>query len=114
GVPWLIEAVGRPQTMREAFACLAPGGTLVAVGLSATDAVVEVPITELVQRQKRIVGALYGLANPRLDLARIFGLHLAGRLPLDALLGATRPLAEVNEAYADLRAGAPGRGVLIP
>jgi Zn-dependent alcohol dehydrogenase len=114
GVPWVIDAVGRPDTMREAFACLAPEGTLVAVGLSATDAVVEVPITELVQRQKRIVGALYGLANPRLDLARIFTLYLAGRLPLDLLLGRRRPLAEVNEAYADLRAGAPGRGVLVP
>jgi Zn-dependent alcohol dehydrogenase len=114
GVPWVIEAVGRPDTMREAFACLAPAGTLVAVGLSATDAVLEVPITELVQRQKRIVGALYGLANPRLDLARIFALYLAGRLPLDLLLGTRRPLVEVNEAYADLRAGAPGRGVLVP
>jgi Zn-dependent alcohol dehydrogenase len=114
GVPWLIEAVGRPQTMREAFACLAPEGTLVAVGLGPADAVAEVPITELVQRQKRIVGALYGLANPRIDLARIFALYLAGRLPLDALLGTRRPLEQVNEAYADLRAGAPGRGILIP
>jgi Zn-dependent alcohol dehydrogenase len=71
-------------------------------------------VNELVQRQKRIVGALYGSANPRVDLPRIFGLYLAGRLPLDDLVGARRPLVEVNEAYADLRAGAVGRTVLVP
>ncbi len=114
GVPWLVEAVGRPETMREGVACLAPEGTLVAIGLSSADAVFEVPINELVQRQKRIVGALYGLANPRIDLPRIFGLYRSGRLPLDRLIGGRRPLSEVNEAYEDLKGGAAGRTVLIP
>jgi Zn-dependent alcohol dehydrogenase len=114
GVPWMIEAVGRPETMRQAVDCLRPAGTLVAVGLSSVDATVAVPINELVQRQKRIVGALYGSSNPRIDLPRIFALYLAGRLPLDELIGSSRPLAEVNEAYADLRSGAVGRMILVP
>jgi Zn-dependent alcohol dehydrogenase len=114
GVPWLIEAVGRPQTMRQAIDCLRPGGTLVAIGLSSVDATVAVPINDLVQRQKRVVGSLYGSSNPRVDLPRIFALYLAGRLPLDALIGLRRPLAEVNEAYADLRAGGVGRMILLP
>ena len=114
GVPWLIEAVGRPQTMRQAIDCLRPGGTLVAIGLSSVDATVALPINDLVQRQKRVVGSLYGSSNPRVDLPRIFALYLAGRLPLDALIGERRPLAEVNEAYADLRAGGVGRTILLP
>jgi Zn-dependent alcohol dehydrogenase len=114
GVPWMIDAVGRPETMRQAIDCLRPAGTLVAVGLSSVDATVAVPINELVQRQKRIVGALYGSSNPRLDLPRIFALYLAGRLPLDKLIGGRRPLAEVNEAYAELRAGGVGRTILLP
>jgi Zn-dependent alcohol dehydrogenase len=114
GVPWLIEAVGRPQTMRQAIDCLRPGGTLVAIGLSRVDATVAVPINDLVQRQKRVVGSLYGSSNPRVVLPRIFALYLAGRLPLDALIGLRRPLAEVNEAYADLRAGGVGRMILLP
>jgi Zn-dependent alcohol dehydrogenase len=114
GVPWMIDAVGRPETMRQAFECLRPAGTLVAVGLSSGDATVAVPINELVQRQKRIVGALYGSSNPRLDLPRVFGLYLAGRLPLDELIGGRRPLAEVNEAYQELRSGAVGRLILQP
>ena len=114
GVPWMIEAVGRPETMRQAVDCLGPAGTLVAVGLSRADATVAVPINELVQRQKQIVGALYGSSNPRLDLPRIFALYLAGRLPLDELVGGRRPLGEVNEAYAELRAGGVGRTILVP
>ena len=114
GVPWMIDAVGSPQTMRQAVECLRPAGTLVAIGLSSVDATVAVPINDLVQRQKRIVGSLYGSSNPRIDLPRIFALYLAGRLPLDQLIGASRPLAEVNEAYADLRTGGVGRTILVP
>jgi Zn-dependent alcohol dehydrogenase len=114
GVPWMIEAVGRPETMRQAVECLRPAGTLVAVGLSSVDATVGVPINELVQRQKRIVGALYGASNPRLDLPRIFALYLAGRLPLNELIGGRRPLTEVNEAYAELQSGGIGRTILLP
>jgi Zn-dependent alcohol dehydrogenase len=114
GTPWVIEAVGRPETLRQGVSALAPGGTLVALGISSADATVPVPINELVQRQKRIIGSLYGSSNPRIDLPRIFALYLAGRLPLDELLGSRRPLAEVNEAYAELRSGAAGRGILVP
>ena len=114
GAPWMIDAVGAPATMQQAFACLAPEGTLVALGLSRADATFPVPVNELVQRQKRVVGALYGSSNPTIDLPRVFALYLAGRLPLDDLIGTRRPLAEVNEAVAELRSGAAGRGILVP
>ena len=114
GAPWMIDAVGAPATMQQGVAALAPEGTLVAIGLSRADATFAVPINELVQRQKRIVGSLYGSSNPRIDLPRIFALYLAGRLPLDELIGTRRPLSEVNEAYSELRRGAAGRGILVP
>jgi len=100
--------------MRQAAECLRPAGTLVAIGLSSAEATVPILINDLVQRQKRIVGSLYGSSNPRIDLPRIFALYLAGRLPLDELIGSRRPLAEVNEAYADLRTGGVGRTILVP
>ncbi|WP_334170976.1 zinc-binding dehydrogenase [Sinomonas sp.] len=114
GVPWAIEAIGRAQTLEQALTCVAPGGTLVAVGLGASDAEFPVPLNQLVQRQKRVVGSLYGSSNPPLDLPRIFGLYLAGKLPLDKLVGDRLPLAEFGEAYARLTAGAVGRGILVP
>ena len=114
GAPWAIDAVGSPTTMQQAVAALRPTGTMVAVGLNRVDATFAVPINELVQQQKRIVGALYGASNPRIDVPRVFALYLAGRLPLGEFVTSRRPLDEVNDAYAGLRSGAVGRTVLMP
>jgi Zn-dependent alcohol dehydrogenase len=111
---WAIEAVGRAETLQQCIACLRPGGTVVAVGLGRVGATFEVPINELVQRQKRVLGSLYGSANPLVDLPRLFALYRSGRLPLDELLGSEYPLEDVNEAYAALTGGAVGRAVLVP
>lgn len=40
--------------------------------------------------------------------------RLSGRLPIDALLGQTYPLAAVIEAHAALTGGAVGRAVVVP
>ena len=67
----------RRRCGRRSRAC-GPRGTLVAIGLSSSRRHGAVPINELVQRQKRIVGALYGSSNPLIDLPRIFA-PLPGR-----------------------------------
>jgi Zn-dependent alcohol dehydrogenase len=113
GVRWAIEAVGQAHTLEQAMACLAPGGTLVAVGLGRVGATFAVPINDLVQRQKHFRGSLYGSANPLIDLPRILDLYLAGRLPLNQLIGHRLPLDHVNDAYAAL-ATSVGRTVLVP
>jgi Zn-dependent alcohol dehydrogenase len=114
GVDFAIEAVGRAETLQQSIACLRPGGTVVAVGLGPAGATFAVPINELVQRQKRVVGSLYGSSNPPIDLPRLFRLYLAGRLPLDALVGEEYTLESVNEAYDALTHGAVGRAVVVP
>ncbi|WP_026940238.1 zinc-binding dehydrogenase [Humibacter albus] len=114
GVAWAVEAVGRQQTLETTFGCVADGGTMVAIGLGAVGSRFTVPLNQLVQRQKRIVGSLYGSSNPPLDLPRIFSLYLDGRLPLDRLVGDSMPLTDVNRAYEALLAGAVGREILVP
>ena len=71
----------------------APAGTLVAVGLSRPDddlrgADQRAGAAPEARRRRRSTGP----AARRIDLPRIFALYLAGRLPLDALVGARRPL----------------------
>jgi Zn-dependent alcohol dehydrogenase len=114
GVAWAIEAIGRQETLEQALECVAAGGTLICVGLGSADSRFTVPLNQLVQRQKRIVGSLYGSTNPTLDLPRIFNLYLAGELPLDRLIGRRRPLEQIVTAYEELAAGAVGRGILVP
>lgn len=114
GVKWAIEAIGRAATLQQAFDCLEPAGTLVAVGLGRVGETFAIPVNNLVQRQKRVIGSLYGSANPLVDLPKIFGLYLAGRLPLDDLIGRSYRLEQVNEAYDALASGSVGRAVVIP
>lgn len=114
GAHWAVEAVGRPSTLEQAVASLRPGGTAVAVGLGRAGETFAVPTNELVQMEKRVVGSLYGSANPLVDLPRLFSLYAAGKLPLDRLLGDSYPLARVNEAYQALMGGSVGRAVIVP
>jgi len=112
GVDWALDAVGRPETLQQSIACLRPGGTAIAVGLARVGETAQVPINDLVQRQKRLIGSLYGSANPQADLPRLFELYLSGRLALDELVGTQYPLTAVNEAYAALAHDAVGRSVV--
>ncbi|SDS33618.1 zinc-binding dehydrogenase [Actinopolymorpha singaporensis] len=112
GVDWALEAVGRAPTLEQAVACLRKGGTLVAIGLGAVGATFEVPINQLVQQEKRLVGSLYGSANTVTDVPKLLELYKAGRLPLEELVGPTYPLSQVNDACQALVDGAVGRIVL--
>jgi Zn-dependent alcohol dehydrogenase len=114
GVPWVVEAVGRPETLASAVAMLRPGGTAVAVGLGRIGQRFDVGINDLVQKQKRVVGSLYGSSIPQLDLPRIFDLYRSGALPLDLLIGDRFPLEEIGAAFDALQHGSVGRSIVIP
>ncbi len=114
GMDWAVEAIGRPDTLNQAFDALRPGGTLVAVGLAARTQTFPVPVNIVVLREARIVGRLYGSSNPLVDVPRLLDLYTAGRLPIDRLLGARYRLDDINDAFADMVGGGVGRGVVLP
>jgi Zn-dependent alcohol dehydrogenase len=114
GVQWAFEAVGTPQTLLAGMRSLRPTGTLVAIGLSRSGQTVSLPINELVQKEIRVVGSLYGSANTVIEIPRLLELHEAGRLNLSRLLGSEYRLDDINEAYARLPAQSVGRSVIIP
>ena len=113
GVQWAFEAVGRPETLLAGLRSLRPTGTLVAIGLSRAGQTVPLPINELVQKDIRVTGSLYGSANTGVLIPRLLELYQAGRLPLDALIGAHYTLEDINDAYARLPAESAGRGVIM-
>lgn len=114
GVPWVVEAVGRPETLLTAVAALRPGGTAIAVGLGRVGQRFDVGINDLVQKQKRVVGSLYGSSIPQLDLPRIFDLYRSGALPLDLLIGQRFTLDEIHDAFDALQHGSVGRSIVVP
>jgi S-(hydroxymethyl)glutathione dehydrogenase/alcohol dehydrogenase len=113
GVQWAFEAVGKPETLVAGARSLRPTGTLVAIGLSRAGQTVPLPINELVQRDLRVIGSLYGSANTVVQIPQLLELHQAGRLDLSRIPGPEYPLTEINEAYARLPSQSVGRGLIL-
>jgi Zn-dependent alcohol dehydrogenase len=99
-----IDAVGRPEIVALGFGAVRQGGTVVAVGVPAADATLELPAMQLTTLHKRVLGCFMGGVDPHRDLPRMFALYERGVLPVDRLVGQRRPLAEVPEALDDLAA----------
>ncbi|MFN3650719.1 MAG: Zn-dependent alcohol dehydrogenase [Armatimonadota bacterium] len=112
GVDYAFEAIGRPETVRQAFESLGKGGTAVAIGIGSKDACIEIPPQHLVYGERRLVGCFYGSARPRADFARFADLYLAGRLKLDQLVTREWGLSEINEAFRAMNAGEVARGII--
>ena len=113
GVQWAFEAVGKPETLVAGARSLRPTGTLVAIGLTRAGQTMPLPINELVQRDLRVVGSLYGSANTVVQIPRLLELHEAGRLDLNRIPGPEYRLEEINEAYARLPSQSVGRGLIL-
>jgi S-(hydroxymethyl)glutathione dehydrogenase / alcohol dehydrogenase len=111
GADYSFEVVGLTPTINLAFAAIRPGGTCVMVGVPAAGVDVSVPGMSLFF-DRTVMGTFYGSARPREDFPWILDMYMDGRLKLDELLTATRPLDELNEAFDDMVAGRQARTVL--
>ena len=98
GADQAIALAVSPRSFEQAYGSLRRGGTLVFVALPA-DNEMTLPIFETVLNGITVVGSIVGT---RTDLREVFELHAAGRTTVTREI---RPLAEVNEAIADVEAG---------
>lgn len=114
GAHHAFEAVGRPATIEALPGLLRAGGQAVLVGMTAIGARVTFDPFDLADQGKSILGCNYGSSVPAVDFPRLAALHEAGRLPLGSLVGGAGGLADVERAFADLRAGVGLRTVLHP
>jgi S-(hydroxymethyl)glutathione dehydrogenase/alcohol dehydrogenase len=90
-------------------------GTLVVTGVSPDSEDAPIPginAFNLAMFQKRIQGALYGMASPREAMPMLLREYQAGRLKLDELITHRYSLDEINQAYQDMRDGKNLRGVV--
>jgi S-(hydroxymethyl)glutathione dehydrogenase/alcohol dehydrogenase len=88
-------------------------GTVVLTSLApVTDSQAVVPMFEVTAFQKRIIGCLFGNANPRFDVPKLLDLYRQGDLLLDELVTRTYSLDQVNEGYEDMRTHRNVRGMI--
>lgn len=112
GVDVAFEALGRPETVQQAFGAVADGGRVVVVGIAPGRAAVSVEITRLVRRGVRVIGS-YG-ARVRADMPRILQLAAAAAIRPERTITRRYPLEAAPEAYAALDRGEiVGRAVVV-
>ena len=112
GFEYVFEAAGRVNTTETALRHLGPGGTLVLAGMPAVDANTSVSTFQLADQGQRILGSNFGSAVPALDFPMIAEQYLAGRLPIDLLVGRSVGLDDVEQAFADMRTATGARTIV--
>jgi S-(hydroxymethyl)mycothiol dehydrogenase len=113
GADVVIEAVGRPETYKQAFFARDLAGTLVQVGVPTPEMTVELPLIELFGRGGALKSSWYGDCLPTRDFPVLIDLYLKGKLDLDAFVSETIGLDGVEEAFARMQRGEVLRSVVV-
>ena len=108
----VIDAVGRPETYRQAFDARDLAGTVVLVGVPTPDMVLEMPLIELFGHGGALKSSWYGDCLPSRDFPLLIELFLQGRFPLDAFVSERIALDDVEGAFARMERGEVLRSVV--
>jgi S-(hydroxymethyl)mycothiol dehydrogenase len=112
GADVVIEAVGSPETYRQAFFARDLAGTLVQVGVPNPTMTIELPMIELFGRGGALKSSWYGDCLPSRDFPLLIDLYLSGKLDLDGFVSETVPLDGVEDAFEKMHRGEVLRSVV--
>ncbi len=112
GADVVIEAVGRPETYRQAFFARDLAGRLVLVGVPDPSMTLELPMIEVFSRGGSLKSSWYGDCLPSRDFPIMIDLYRAGRLDLDGFVTETVALGDVEAAFTRMRQGGVLRSVV--
>ncbi|GHI02085.1 S-(hydroxymethyl)mycothiol dehydrogenase [Streptomyces cellostaticus] len=113
GADVVIEAVGRPETYRQAFYARDLAGTVVLVGVPTPEMKLELPLLDVFGRGGSLKSSWYGDCLPSRDFPMLIDLHLQGRLDLDAFVTETIALDDVEKAFERMHHGDVLRSVVV-
>ncbi|MFH8443915.1 S-(hydroxymethyl)mycothiol dehydrogenase [Streptomyces sp. NPDC018026] len=113
GVDIAIDAVGLPETFRQAFYMRDHAGVLVQVGVPTPGTTVELPLADVFSRGGAIKSSWYGDCLPSRDFPFLIDQYLHGLLDLGAFVSETTTLDGVEEAFARMRRGEVLRSVVV-
>ena len=109
----VIDAVGRPETFRQAFDARDLAGTAVLVGVPNPAMSFEVPLIEVFGHGGAIKSSWYGDCLPERDFPLLVDLWQQGRFPLDAFVTERIPLDGVEDAFHRMERGEVLRSVVV-
>jgi S-(hydroxymethyl)mycothiol dehydrogenase len=113
GADVVIDAVGRPETWKQAFYARDLAGTVVLVGVPTPDMTLEMPLIDFFSRGGALKSSWYGDCLPERDFPTLVDLYLQGRLPLDKFVTERIKIDDVEDAFHTMHAGEVLRSVVV-
>jgi S-(hydroxymethyl)mycothiol dehydrogenase len=112
GADVVIDAVGRPETWKQAFYGRDLAGTVVLVGVPTPQMQLELPLLDVFGRGGSLKSSWYGDCLPSRDFPMLIDLYLQGRLPLDAFVTETIGIGDIDAAFERMHGGHVLRSVV--
>jgi S-(hydroxymethyl)mycothiol dehydrogenase len=113
GANVVIDAVGRPETWKQAFYARDLAGTVVLVGVPTPDMQLEMPLIDFFSHGGSLKSSWYGDCLPERDFPTLIDLYLQGRLPLEKFVSERIGLDDVEEAFRKMHDGTVLRSVVM-
>jgi S-(hydroxymethyl)mycothiol dehydrogenase len=114
GADVVIDAVGRPETWKQAFYARDLAGTVVLVGVPTPDmSVPDMPLIDVFGHGGSLKSSWYGDCLPSRDFPMLVDLYQQGRLDLDAFVSERIGLDDVEQAFERMHHGDVLRSVVI-
>lgn len=111
GVEYAFEALGLKQTSEQAFRMLRTSGVATIIGMVPEGQTIEVDAADLLN-DKRLQGSNMGSNHFRVDMPRFVDFYLDGKLKLDDMISRRIDLAQINEAFTEMKRGEVARSVI--
>jgi len=111
GVNHAIECLGTKTTAEQAFQMLKAGGTATIVGMVPFGTKIELHGFDFL-RERKIQGSSMGSNRFRVDMPRLIEFYNQRRLHLDDWISDRIKLADINQGFANMKAGKVVRSVI--
>ncbi|MBF4999935.1 S-(hydroxymethyl)mycothiol dehydrogenase [Nocardia sp. BSTN01] len=112
GADVVIDAVGRPETWKQAFYARDLAGTVVLVGVPTPDMTLEMPLIDFFSHGGSLKSSWYGDCLPERDFPMLLDLYRQGRLPLERFVSERVALDQVEQAFTTMHHGDVLRSVV--
>ena len=114
GADIVVEAVGRPETWKQAFYARDLAGTVVLVGVPTPDMKLpDIPLIDVFGRGGSLKSSWYGDCLPSRDFPMLVDLYQQGRLDLDAFVTEEIGIGDVEAAFERMHHGDVLRSVVV-
>ena len=112
GADVVIDAVGRPETYKQAFYARDLAGTVVLVGVPNPEMMLELPLLDVFGRGGSLKSSWYGDCLPSRDFPMLVDLYKQGKLDLDAFVTERITINDIEAAFTKMGEGSVLRSVV--